>query len=70
MLSATRVQELQRQLPGLTSGEGVLESDFAGYEPVSGDPPARRRTTPNPLNLSEYLMHLSHRASSIAGEVA
>jgi ribosomal protection tetracycline resistance protein len=42
-LPASRVQELRRQLPGLTGGEGVLESEFAGYQPVSGDPPVRRR---------------------------
>ena len=34
--------ELQRQLAGLTGGEGVLESTFAGYQPVSGDQPERR----------------------------
>ena len=27
--------DLQRQLPGLTGGEGVLESTFAGYQPVT-----------------------------------
>jgi len=54
-LSASRVQELRRQLPGLTGGQGVLDSEFAGYEPVTGDPPIRPRTTPNPLNLDEYL---------------
>ncbi len=42
-LSATQAQELQRRLPGLTSGEGVLDSSFAGYRPVSGEQPARRR---------------------------
>ena len=42
-LPASRVQELRRQLPGLTGGEGVLESEFAGYQPVTGDPPVRRR---------------------------
>ena len=56
------MQDLQRQLTALTSGEGVLESDFAGYKPVAGEPPARRRTTPDPLNLGEYLMRLSKRA--------
>jgi ribosomal protection tetracycline resistance protein len=40
-----RVHDLQRRLPGLTRGEGVLESSFEGYEPVSGDPPTRRPTT-------------------------
>ena len=34
--------DLQRQLPGLTGGEGVLESTFAGYEPVIGEQPTRR----------------------------
>jgi ribosomal protection tetracycline resistance protein len=42
-LPASSVQELRRQLPGLTGGEGVLESEFAGYQPVIGDPPVRRR---------------------------
>jgi ribosomal protection tetracycline resistance protein len=54
-LPASHIQSLRRQLPGLTSGEGVLESDFAGYQPVAGDPPIRPRATPNPLNLDEYL---------------
>jgi ribosomal protection tetracycline resistance protein len=40
-LPAARVQDLQRQLPALTAGEGVLESDFVGYQPVSGDAPRR-----------------------------
>ncbi len=44
VLPATRVQDLHRQLPALTAGEGVLESDFAGYQAVSGAPPTRRRT--------------------------
>jgi ribosomal protection tetracycline resistance protein len=57
-LPASRVQDLRRQLPGLTGGEGVLESSFAGYEPVAGETPIRRRTTPNPLNLNEYLAGL------------
>ena len=46
VLPAGRVHDLQRQLPGLTGGEGALESRFAGYEPVSSDQPARRRATP------------------------
>jgi ribosomal protection tetracycline resistance protein len=42
VLPAGRADELQRQLAGLTGGEGVLESTFAGYQPVSGDQPERR----------------------------
>ena len=38
-LSATQAQELQRRLPGLTGGEGVVDSSFAGYRPVSGEQP-------------------------------
>jgi ribosomal protection tetracycline resistance protein len=55
LLPTARVDELQRELPRLTRGEGVLESSFSGYQPVTGDPPVRRRTTANPLNLGEYL---------------
>jgi len=42
VLPVGRADELQRQLPGLTGGEGVLESTFAGHQPVTGDQPARR----------------------------
>jgi ribosomal protection tetracycline resistance protein len=42
IMPATRAHELQRQLPALTAGEGMLESEFAGYAPVEG-PPSRRR---------------------------
>jgi ribosomal protection tetracycline resistance protein len=43
VLPAARADDLQRQLPALTIGEGVLESSFAGYQPVSGEQPTRRR---------------------------
>jgi ribosomal protection tetracycline resistance protein len=45
VLPATKARDLQRQLPGLTGGEGVLESAFAGYEPVAGERPVRPRTS-------------------------
>jgi ribosomal protection tetracycline resistance protein len=61
VLPAARVQDLQRQLPELTGGEGVLESDFDGYQPVSGAAPNRRRMTANPLNRKEYLLHVTRR---------
>jgi len=35
VLPVTSADELQRELPGLTGGEGVVESTFAGYQPVS-----------------------------------
>jgi ribosomal protection tetracycline resistance protein len=61
VLPAARAHDLQRRLPRLTRGEGVLESSFEGYEPVSGDQPTRRRTTANPLNRDEYMMYLARR---------
>ena len=50
VVPAARVQELQRQLPGLTAGEGVLESTFEGYRPVAGDPPTRPRDHGRPAS--------------------
>jgi ribosomal protection tetracycline resistance protein len=41
VLPVRRADELQRQLPGLTGGEGVIESVFDGYEPVGGTMPTR-----------------------------
>jgi len=38
LLPAARAQDLQRQLPGLTSGEGVAETSFGGYRPLSSGP--------------------------------
>jgi ribosomal protection tetracycline resistance protein len=35
MMPVTGADELQRQLAGLTGGEGVSESTFAGYQPVT-----------------------------------
>ena len=64
LLPAVRAQDLQRQLPGRTSGEGVAETSFGGYRPVTGPPSARRRTTANPLNRDEYLLQLAGRASA------
>ena len=62
VLSSMQVRDLQRQLAGLTHGEGVLDSSFEGYEAVVGEPPTRRRTTPNPLSLDEYTAYLACRA--------
>ena len=60
-LAAGAVPDLQRRLPGLTSGEGALTSRFAGYRPVSGTPPLRPRSDGNPLAREEYLRHLATR---------
>jgi ribosomal protection tetracycline resistance protein len=59
LVPAGRVHELTRQLPGLTRGEGVLESGFDHYRPVRGAVPTRPRTDHNPLNRREYLTRVA-----------
>jgi ribosomal protection tetracycline resistance protein len=41
VLPSVSVPRLQRELPGLTSGEGVLDATYEGHEPVRGKPPRR-----------------------------
>jgi len=36
-----QINEFEQRLPGNTSGQGVLFSQAAGYEPVQGCPPSR-----------------------------
>jgi ribosomal protection tetracycline resistance protein len=57
-IPAGQVDPLQRQLPGLTRGEGTLEAEFSRYQPVRGAPPARPRTDHNPLDRREYLLRV------------
>ncbi|MFE0256821.1 GTP-binding protein [Streptomyces sp. NPDC059010] len=62
---AAHVHELEQQLPGLTRGEGELESAFDHYAPAPRDTvPERRRTDLNPLNRKEYLLNLTRRVSN------
>jgi len=58
---AAKVHALQRMVPALTRGEGVLESAFARYEPVRGPVPSRPRTDHNPLDRKEYLLQVVRR---------
>ncbi|MET7394797.1 translation factor GTPase family protein [Dactylosporangium sp. NPDC005572] len=58
---AADVDGLQRTLPGLTRGEGVLEYDFDRYEPVHGPVPDRPRTGPDPRDRKEYLLQVVRR---------
>jgi ribosomal protection tetracycline resistance protein len=60
---AAVVRELQLLLPGLTGGEGVLESAFDHYRPVRGTPPERPRSDYNPLNRQAYLQQVSRRVN-------
>ncbi|MEC4019922.1 translation factor GTPase family protein [Streptomyces sp. H27-D2] len=60
-IPAASVHDLERQLPSLTSGEGVLECAFDHYRPVHGTVPARPRSDHDPLNREEYLLRVVRR---------
>jgi ribosomal protection tetracycline resistance protein len=60
-IPAARVSELERQLPGLTRGQGVLDSEFGRYRAVSGEIPSRPRTDHNPLDRKQYLLRIQRR---------
>ena len=60
-LPAARAHQLQRELPALTRGDGVLESAFDHYRSVRGPVPTRPRTDHNPLDRQEYLLHVMRR---------
>jgi len=53
-LPTRSVQPLLAQLPEQTSGEGVFTSEVTHYTPVTGPPPARTRTGPDPLDRQEW----------------
>ena len=62
VLPVGRVRDLQHQLPGLTGGEGILETKFGGYQPVGDSPPTRPRTLARARsNRDEWLASLAHR---------
>ena len=65
-IPATQVHQLERELPSLTRGEGILECTFDHYQQVRGKAPTRPRTDHNPLNRKEYLQHLRARRADIS----
>ncbi|MFF4302967.1 GTP-binding protein [Streptomyces sp. NPDC001601] len=61
---AARVHALEQRLPGLTRGEGELETAFDHYAPVVRGPvPERPRTDHNPLSRKEYLLNVTGRVA-------
>jgi ribosomal protection tetracycline resistance protein len=61
VLPVERVRALQHQLPGLSMGEGILETRPGGYQPIGSDPPRRDRSTPSPLDRDAWLASLAKR---------
>ncbi|MEX2546654.1 MAG: hypothetical protein WD830_02550 [Chloroflexota bacterium] len=62
VLPIARVRALQHQLPGLSMGEGVLETRPGGYQPIGTNPPKRARSRPSPLDRDAWLTSLARRA--------
>ncbi len=61
VLPVARVRSIQHQLPGLSMGEGILESRPGGYQPIGDSPPRRARSTPSPLDRDAWLASLTKR---------
>ncbi|WP_127503294.1 elongation factor G [Actinoplanes solisilvae] len=57
-LPASRLREVELAVPGLTRGEGALETSFDSYRPVSRPYPIRPRWDNNPLDRREYLLRV------------
>jgi ribosomal protection tetracycline resistance protein len=61
VLPVARVRVLQHQLPGLSMGEGTLETRPGGYQPIGEHPPTRPRSGPSPLDRDAWLASLAKR---------
>jgi len=61
VLPVARVKGLQHQLPGLSAGEGILETRPGGYQPIGDNPPKRPRSRPSPLDRDAWLASLAKR---------
>jgi ribosomal protection tetracycline resistance protein len=61
VMPVARLRSLQHQLPGLSMGEGILESRPGGYQPVGENPPTRKRSRPSPLDRDAWLASLAKR---------
>ncbi|RKF25438.1 elongation factor G [Micromonospora globbae] len=63
LVPARRVHEVERRLPGLTRGEGILEAAFDHYRPVRGAPPRRARWDHDPTDRKGYLLAVNRRVA-------
>jgi ribosomal protection tetracycline resistance protein len=61
VLPVARVRTLQHRLPGLSMGEGILETRPGGYQPIGENPPSRPRSSPSPLDRDAWLASLAKR---------
>jgi ribosomal protection tetracycline resistance protein len=61
VLPLGHLRSLQHQLPGLSMGEGILESRPDGYQAIGDNPPTRPRSGPSPLDREAWLASLAKR---------
>jgi ribosomal protection tetracycline resistance protein len=61
VLPVAHVRTLQHRLPGLSMGEGILETRPGGYQPIGDNPPKRPRSRPSPLERDAWLASLTKR---------
>lgn len=64
LVPAASVHAFEQRLPGLTGGEGVVETAFHGHRPVTGPVPTRPRTEPDALNRRGYLLQVTRGAAA------
>lgn len=63
VMPVARVKTLRHQLPGLSMGEGILETRPGGYQPIGEHPPSRPRSAPSPLDRDAWLAWLAKRGA-------
>ena len=63
-VASAKIQGMQQQIPGLTSGAGTMESSFDHYAPADGPLQVRLRAGPDPFNRAEYLLRLRRNFGS------
>jgi ribosomal protection tetracycline resistance protein len=61
VMPVASLRSLQHQMPGLSMGEGILETRFGGYQPIGENPPKRPRSGPSPLDRDAWLASLARR---------
>ena len=60
MLPAATTEEFKRELYTFAGGEGIFLTKSAGFRPIEGEFPTRKRADYNPLNRAEYMLHVLH----------
>jgi ribosomal protection tetracycline resistance protein len=57
-IASAMVQSFQQQMPGLSSGEGILECAFNHHAPTASPYRARKRSGADPYDRADYLQRL------------